>query len=106
MSDPAKHEWTHHPEQEKAELLRRTAAVAGVVAATEDQIAATLEQVAQHRSAPDAQRLRAMAKDAREHAARERDRAASYRTRGGDDGQADELGWKSMPSLARSVDNV
>jgi hypothetical protein len=101
MSGFAEEEPAHPAEQEEAELLRRAAELAGVVAATEDKIAATLEQVAQYRPPRDAARLRAMAKDARDYAAQERGRAASYRMLSGDDSQADEPG----PPGARSADS-
>jgi hypothetical protein len=105
MSGHAEEEPAHPREQEEAELFRRAAALAGVVAATEDKIAATLEQVARHRSPPEAARLRAMAEDARDYAAQERGRAASYRMLSGEDGQAGKAGREPGPPEARSADN-
>lgn len=64
--------------QEGARLRRQAARLASFVAATEEEVADTLEKVAEHRPPADAERLIAMAREAREYAARERDRSADY----------------------------
>lgn len=92
MSDPTDEERAHRLGQKEAELRRRMAEMAGSVAATEEKVADTFEQVAKHRSPPDAERLRAKARDARGYAAKQRDRAANYDVHGRHDGQADEPG--------------
>jgi hypothetical protein len=73
-----------------ARLRSQAAEAARSVAATEDRLADTFEAIAEHRSPQDAQRLRALADEARDQAVKERDLSVKYSRGGGDESQAEE----------------
>lgn len=78
MSDRTELDRADQLKQEGARLRRQSAQLASFVAATEEEVADTLEKVAENRPPHDAQRLIAMAEEARQYAAKERERSAEY----------------------------